>query len=184
VELKVTKASERLVWAVETLAVEPADHVLEIGCGHGVAVSLICEQLAGGKVTAIDRSPTMVDMASRRNRAHVASGKAVFQAIALEQADFGSERFNKIFAFHVNLFWKQPARALGIVKQLLTPGGAVYLFHQLPGWKETSETQAFSKRATDMLRSNGFAVREVLAKDLKPMPSVCLIAEAPAITPG
>jgi trans-aconitate methyltransferase len=179
-----TEASERLVWAVETLAVEPADHVLEIGCGHGVAVSLICERLTGGKITAIDRSQTMVDMARRRNRAHVSSGKAVFQVVALEQADFGGERFNKIFAFHVNLFWKQPARALGIVRGLLTPGGAVYLFHQLPAWKETGETRAFSERAADTLRSNGFSVREILAKDLKPTPAVCLVAEASAIAPG
>lgn len=172
-----TRAAERLVWAVETLAVEPADHLLEIGCGHGVAVSLICEKLVGGKITAIDRSQTMVDMARRRNRAHVSSGKAVLQAVALEQADFGGERFNKIFAFHVNLFWKQPARPLGIVKELLTPGGAVYCFHQLPSWKETSGMRGFSERATDILRSSGFSVREVWAKDLKPTPGVCLVAE-------
>lgn len=179
-----TKASERLVWAVETLAVEPADHLLEIGCGHGVAVSLVCEKLLGGKITAIDRSQTMIEMARRRNRAHVSSGKAVFQAVALEQANFGSERFNKIFAFHVNLFWKQPDRALRIAKELLTPGGALYLFHQLPTWKETSETRGFSEKATDVLRSSGFSVVEVWAQDLKPMPAVCFVAEASPITLG
>ena len=41
--MKHPNATERLVWAVEVLAVEPTDRLLEIGCGHGVAVSLIAD---------------------------------------------------------------------------------------------------------------------------------------------
>src|SRR3954470_13540484 len=96
-----SKASERLWWAGDTLALAPADRVLEIGCGHGVAVSLVCERLTSGRITAIDRSEKMIEMAAQRNRAHVAGGRAVVKTAALEEADFEGERFDKVFAFNV-----------------------------------------------------------------------------------
>jgi hypothetical protein len=33
--------------------------------------------------------------------------------VALEKADFGNERFDKVFAFNVAPFWLQPKEALG-----------------------------------------------------------------------
>jgi trans-aconitate methyltransferase len=68
---------ERLRWAVQLLDIAPADEILEIGPGPGVSVSLVCEQLADGHITAIDRSATAVQRATKRNADHVASGKAV-----------------------------------------------------------------------------------------------------------
>src|SRR5919202_1306242 len=81
------KASERFFWAVDTLQVRPADRLLEVGCGHGVAVSLVCERLTTGTITAIDRSPKMIEMAARRNREHVDAGRAALEAVALEGED-------------------------------------------------------------------------------------------------
>jgi SAM-dependent methyltransferase len=122
------KASERFVWAVDTLEVRPADRLLEVGCGHGVAVSLVCERLTTGTITAIDRSPKMIEMATRRNREHVEAGRAVLEAVALEDADLGDRRFDKVFAFNVAPFWQQPEAALGAVREHLARDGAVYLF--------------------------------------------------------
>jgi len=174
------KTADRLVWAVETLAVGPADHLLEIGCGHGVAVSLVCERLAGGRITAIDRSEKMIAMAIARNRACIASGRAVVQAASLAGADFGDERFDKTFAFHVREVWMQPAGELGIVQKLLKPGGRLYLFNQLPQWKEGRGLQSFVMDLTNTLQDGGLVVRETLFKELKPAPAVCVIAEVPS----
>src|ERR671925_420885 len=91
------KASERFVWAVDTLEVRPADRLLEVGCGHGVAVSLVCERLTTGTITAVDRSPKMIEMATRRNREHVDAGRAVLEAIAPERArDLGNELADRL----------------------------------------------------------------------------------------
>src|SRR5438046_10306910 len=103
------KASERFVWAVDTLEVRPADRLLEVGCGHGVAVSLVCERLTAGTITAIDRSTTMIEMATRRTRAHVDAGTAVPEPIALEDDDRGDPRFDQVFARSVATLWPRPA---------------------------------------------------------------------------
>src|SRR3954470_15299234 len=97
-----SKPSERFVWAGDTLALDPADRVLEVGCGHGVA--------------------------ARRNREHIAGGRAVLRTAALETADLGNERFDKVFAFNVAHLLAVAAGGPGIVGRHLAPDGAVYLF--------------------------------------------------------
>ena len=168
------KASERFVWAVDTLEVRSADRLLEVGCGHGVAVSLVCERLTTGTITAIDRSPKMIEMATRRNREHVDAGRAVLEAVALEDADLGDRRFDKVFAFNVAPFWQQPEAALAAVREHLARDGAVYLFwdarHSAP-----ERARDLGNELADRLREGGFSVDRVLVEDLRPLPAVCAI---------
>jgi hypothetical protein len=93
---------ERISWAVEQLDVQPTDRLLEIGSGRGVAVELICRQLDGGHVLAIDRSAKATDAAAQRNARYAAAGSASFEEISLEDADLGEARFDKVFTINVN----------------------------------------------------------------------------------
>lgn len=142
----------RLVWAVERLSVEPDDHLLEIGCGGGVAVSSICDRLADGKITAIDRSPVMVARATKRNEQHVASGKATIRLGELQDLELPERSFTKIFAVNVNLFWvRSPARELDITRRLLRPGGALFLFYDAPAEsKVTTIAERLATTLTDL----------------------------------
>jgi ubiquinone/menaquinone biosynthesis C-methylase UbiE len=106
--------------------------VLEIGCGHGVAATLVCERLDGGTLTAIDRSPKMIAAARARNAAYVEAGTAEFLAGALEEIDLGERRFDKIFAVRVGLFRREPERARALAERWLAPGGRLSSFFDPP----------------------------------------------------
>jgi ubiquinone/menaquinone biosynthesis C-methylase UbiE len=124
--------SERLAAIVDRLGIRPDDRVLEIGCGHGVAATLVCERLGGGRLTAIDRSPKMIEAASRRNAAFVAAGKAEFLVADLEDVSLGERRFDLVFAVRVGLFHQEPERARALVEPWLAPSGRVLAFYDTP----------------------------------------------------
>jgi ubiquinone/menaquinone biosynthesis C-methylase UbiE len=124
--------SKRLEAVVEALGIRGDHRVLEIGCGHGVAATMVCERLEGGKLTAIDRSAKMVEAATRRNAAYVEAGRAEFLVADLEDLDLGDRRFDLIFAVRVGLFHRDPERAHALAEPWLAPGGTIRSFFDPP----------------------------------------------------
>jgi cyclopropane fatty-acyl-phospholipid synthase-like methyltransferase len=124
--------SDRLRSIVEGMRIQADDHVLEIGCGHGVAASLVCERLGSGRLVAIDKSKKMIDAAARRNHEHVAAGKAEFKAVDVLRFDPGRRKFDKIFAVRVGLFHRDPALARSLLEPWLAPRGKIVLVYDEP----------------------------------------------------
>jgi ubiquinone/menaquinone biosynthesis C-methylase UbiE len=110
--------SERLRRIVDALDPQPGERVLEIGCGHGVAATYICER--GATLTAVDRSPKMIAAARRRNARF---SDAEFLVAELEALDLGDRRFDAILAVRVGLFHREPERARRLAERWLAPGG-------------------------------------------------------------
>jgi cyclopropane fatty-acyl-phospholipid synthase-like methyltransferase len=127
--------SERLKCIVDELNIQPTDLVLEIGCGHGIAASIVCSQLRDGRFVAIDRSKKMIAAAIQRNREHVASGKAEFHVADVVEFDPGPRKFDKIFAVRVGLLHREPEQGRGIVERWLAPGGRVLFVYDEPSGK-------------------------------------------------
>ena len=119
------RASERLAWAAEVVAPAETDRVLEVGCWHGVLVSLLAERATGGEVVGVDRSSTMTAAAGRRNADAVAAGRVRLVTAPLTVADLGAAPFDVVVAFDVRAFWTPPAPEWDVVRRLLAPGGRV-----------------------------------------------------------
>lgn len=169
------RPSERLSWAVSVLDVQPDDHVLEIGCGHGVAVALMCEQVAKGRghITAVDRSATMIEAASRRNADHVRAGRASFLTASLHEADLGDARFDKVLAVHVPVLLRgDPGRELEVVAGHLVPGGRLFLpFQPL----QAAQVEPTIERLAAVLTGHGYRVTGTPTADLATGRAGCVI---------
>ncbi|MDF3823289.1 class I SAM-dependent methyltransferase [Leptospira sp. 96542] len=130
--------SDRIERFVESMNIQPGDRVLEIGCGHGLAATLVCQRLRSGRFVAIDRSSKMVAAAAQRNKVYVEAGVASFLESTLERLDLGEERFDIIFAMRVRLFHDQAELARQLAMPWLRPDGALFVEYDEPGQKQAA----------------------------------------------
>ncbi|ALN81775.1 class I SAM-dependent methyltransferase [Lysobacter antibioticus] len=167
------RTPDRILWAVERLDPAAADELLEIGCGNGAAVASICPRLDRGRITAIDRSPAAIAAATRRNAAHIASGKAVFLATELACFESSAHRFDKAFAVNVNVFWLRPTVELRVLARVLKPGGALCLVFQPPS---ESQLDSIATACAERLVAQGFVAIRTVRHRLENGAAVCVHA--------
>lgn len=141
--------------AVAALALKGDETVLEVGCGHGVAVRLVLEQLTSGSITALDRSQKMIDTVAAGSPEALAAGRLRLRAEALEEADFNGESFDAIFAVNVDFNLRLGTRWPDLLKTLLKPGGRIVLAFDPP--PDSSKGHAFAGKSLDRLTAAGFA---------------------------
>jgi len=127
--------------------------VLEIGCGHGVAVRLVLERLTSGTILALDRSEKMIGAVEASAPDALASGKLRTRAEALEDADLAGENFDAVFAVNLDFNLRLGARWPAMLKGLLKPGGRIVLAFDPP--PDSSKGHAFAGKSLDRLEKAG-----------------------------
>lgn len=171
---KQSSIPERVTWAIEQLDLAPSDQVLEIGCGGGHAVTLLCAQLPQGGVTAIDRSGLQVERARARNAAWIASGRARIEQLTLEQAPraLGSGSFDRVLAINVNAFWTAPEPSMTALASLLSSEGLAYLVYEPPSPTRLREAR---RALPDLVAQGGLVAADVRSATFRRSHGLCII---------
>jgi SAM-dependent methyltransferase len=159
-------------WLVGLLEPQPDEHLLEIGCGPGLAVAEIVA--AGGRVTAIDPSAVMRSMAAHRNATAVADGRVIIADGSAEALPDGP--FAAVYAANTAQFWKDIDATLDAVATRLRPGGRVALVIQ-PRFKGATDADArrLAEENAERLDRTGFADVRVEMLALRPTDVGCAL---------
>ncbi|WP_329441230.1 methyltransferase domain-containing protein [Streptomyces sp. NBC_01426] len=104
----------------------PGLSVLDVGCGPGtITADLAALVSPGGRVTAVDAAPDVLDQA----RAHVAerglAGSVEFATADVHALDFPDDSFDVVHAHQVLQHVGDPVRALREMRRVCRPGGIV-----------------------------------------------------------
>jgi ubiquinone/menaquinone biosynthesis C-methylase UbiE len=114
-------------WVLDQLAVQPTDHLLEVGFGPGVIVRNLSRRAPEGHVAGVDASPVMVEQARARCTAAIRSGRVDLCLGSAESLPFADNRFDKALAINSMQVWQEPAAGLREIRRVLKPGGLVAL---------------------------------------------------------
>ena len=122
--------SARLPWAVSQVDLSPDAHVLEVGCGHGIAAEAVLAALGpDGRYVGLDRSPRM-SAAARRRVAAIGRERATFVVGEVPDLEPPGAPFDVVFAARVAAM-ARPA-ALAWARRHLTPDGRLALVVDAP----------------------------------------------------
>jgi SAM-dependent methyltransferase len=163
--------SARLAWAVRVADPQPGERVLEVGCGHGVLLSLLAARLTAGSVLGLDRSATMTAAAAARNAAAVVAGTVTLQTASLDDADLPDAAFDLVVAVHVGAFWRAPAAEHAVVRRVLAEGGRFLLVDQP---LQPAAARARADQVAALAAPHGLAVAAVHTGETPPRPSIAI----------
>jgi ubiquinone/menaquinone biosynthesis C-methylase UbiE len=109
--------------ALDALAIQDGDDVLELGYGHGRTLELIASLTPSGAIAGIDHSEQMRDIATQRCNARLGAGRVDVRTGDTRRLPYPDQSFSCVLAVHVLYFWSDPLQHLREVHRVLRNGG-------------------------------------------------------------
>jgi len=112
-----------LVRHCELLGLGAGQDLLEVGCGTGKTTGWLVEQVAPGRVTAVDFAAAMIAVAERKGI------DAEFRCLDVCRDELGSELYDVVFCFHSFPHFRDQAAALRNFSRAMRRTGRLIVMH-------------------------------------------------------
>lgn len=110
---------------VAALDLRPTDRVLDIGCGDGSAIAAMPR---ANRITGLERSETMIAVASRRNRVAMRSGRLSLRKGDMMALPFGPRAFDKFAAINILYFCDDVPAFVAGIRRIARPGARLAIY--------------------------------------------------------
>ena len=165
--------ADRFYWAKELMQPRAEDHIIELGCGTGLLLSLLCPILDGGKIVAVDSSPAMIKKAASRNAKWEKEGRLQFVNSKIAELQCDANSFDIAVAFNVNVFFKSDLPAIQVISNILKPGGTMFVFYQPP----FNTSIAFMAPVAKFIAQHQFKIIQTVCEKGLHFPAFCVQAK-------
>jgi len=171
---------ERNSWTVDILDPQAEEHILEIGCGPGLALKACLARVTNGLVVGLDHSQTMLNQARTRNAQAVLDGRLQLHLGSLGKLPYADGYFDKIFSVNVVQFIDDKAGFFNSLSMKLRPGGRMASTYMPRGQNPRREkARAMADEIKRHMETAGFIRIRSEELSLKPVPAICVIGERP-----
>lgn len=120
-------------WALDFFEWKEDDEVLDIGCGGGMTLKRMSENICSGNLTGVDYSKVSVELSRKTNEEAIVSGKMQIFEASVEDLPFMDNQFDKIVTVESFYFWPDPVENLKEVCRVLKPSGTFLLVAEIYG---------------------------------------------------
>jgi SAM-dependent methyltransferase len=106
--------------AIALMNVAKDARVLDIGCGSGWATRLLAEYASAGRVTGIDISDEMIQLAREQSQSQP---NVDFEVASAEQLPFAEDEFTHAFSMESLYYYRNLPKALSEIHRVMKAGG-------------------------------------------------------------
>ncbi len=114
-------------WGLEHLRFNSADSVLDIGCGGGMALKRVSEDVTRGRLCGIDISPLSIKIAEETNEETVREGRMSFCVASVDDLPFPDRSFDKVISVESFYFWPDQDKGLQEIVRVMKEGGLLMI---------------------------------------------------------
>lgn len=92
-------------WGLESVPINEADKILDVGCGGGETVNSLSKNISTGKVYGIDISNEAIKSSIERNTNEIEKGTVELQTADVLKLPFEENMFQLVTAVQTHMYW-------------------------------------------------------------------------------
>ncbi len=124
-------------WGLSHVAIQPADTILDVGCGGGKTIETMASAAVQGRVFGVDHSAASVGVARSVNARAIEAGRVEVRVASVSSLPFEAEMFDLVTAVETHYYWPDLANDLKELRRVLKPGGHVVLIAEIYSGRQT-----------------------------------------------
>ena len=121
-------------FALEQIALQPGERVLEIGFGGGYLIDRMATSKIPSFIAGVDPAIDVIQMGSKKFRSHIEQGYIELKQARGESVPYSGNSFNKICTVNTIYFWSNPQLVLAECDRLLKPQGKLVICYNSPAF--------------------------------------------------